>query len=695
MAKAPWINLNNWTLGMSSDEYTGGSFLYWENINISDSSKSFKISNRILYTDINNRAWNIIQLLWPYNVWNNKVVSFSDDGYIENDDTFYPSSTVRDIWWPILKRSVWYVNAIKVWTKTIWVTSDKLDLFTNDMYNWLFSEANNVVVNPSLISNTWWTVNTWWTTWVNWATHSSWKWLLTSLITVDRTKKQRIAINVTWNTTWTCVVKLDNSTVVWTITTSSPHWNTFFIDNDTATRTTIDFVPSTSFNWTIQYVSICPYSWIELDKVFITSSTSHPLYSTWGKLYIGSWAKIDEVNLTSYSIDTWSIIDSTHTIIWIHEIWQSLVIISTDWEDTKMSYWDRVSWAPSEVVLWKDKVATNSIHDWTMLYVLCESLDKKELYVASWYDKKLIALWTTWLQWNFWYDALCYRLEQRNDFYNNPLWTNAMWINWNKLLIPSYNWLYTYWYTNPNSQNALIKEWALDTQNVSVVANIWWVMYICYKTKSTNSNRIAYIRSYQNQLSTSGYVVTNPILRDNFSTKKQLNRLRLWYILPLSTSSIDIYVSVNKYNFRTFYVTGITTSPVRWDIYYTMEYSSPYNLYEVISTDITAWVGTISCKTINLVWFEFTSWADLVKVSGIGQTNISVSDSDNFIKIKTITCTWYTQWEELIFWQEFEESSMVDWHTVQFKIKLNTASVLWSPEIFDIPILAEPIWQNG
>jgi hypothetical protein len=38
---------------------------------------------------------------------------------------------------------------------------------------------------------------------------------------------------------------------------------------------------------------------------------------------------------------------------------------------------------------------------------------------------------------------------------------------------------------------------------------------------------------------------------------------------------------------------------------------------------------------------------------------------------------------------------MVDWHTVQFKIKLNTASVLWSPEIFDIPILAEPIWQNG
>jgi len=40
---------------MSSDEYIGGSFLYSQNINISKSSKSFKIADRIPTKAINKR----------------------------------------------------------------------------------------------------------------------------------------------------------------------------------------------------------------------------------------------------------------------------------------------------------------------------------------------------------------------------------------------------------------------------------------------------------------------------------------------------------------------------------------------------------------------------------------------------------------------------------------------------------------
>jgi len=40
---------------MSTDEYSGGSFLYGQNINISRSSKSFRLSDRILETEINTR----------------------------------------------------------------------------------------------------------------------------------------------------------------------------------------------------------------------------------------------------------------------------------------------------------------------------------------------------------------------------------------------------------------------------------------------------------------------------------------------------------------------------------------------------------------------------------------------------------------------------------------------------------------
>lgn len=668
---------------MSTDKYSGGSFLYWENINISKSSKSFKLSDRIVEYPIHKRWTDIIALIGPYDNWNN-LLSFSTDWYIEDTDYYNNTGSITR-WWAIYKRSTWwYNNATKIWNYTIWLTTDKLDLFTWDPFNseW-FNISSNLVANNFLTSNTSRTVGAWWTTWATWAVHSTWTATLTQTLTVTNTTKYRVTVRSEWCTTGTCAITMW-WTNMWTISSTSPTWS-FKIRTTASTSEAITFTPSTDFNWTITNVSVVLYvvANIEEWKATITSSTSHPLLSTWWILYIGSWSKVDAVNTTSWAIDTYSVIDSSHTIVAIHEIWQSIVIFSTNQEDSKISYWDWVSLSPSEVILWKDKVITNAIVDWNMSYVLCESQIKKELYIMSGYDKKLIAKWD--YCWNsFWWNHNAYRLKQRNDFYNYPWCINALWWNWNKCIIPAYNWLYTYGYENPNWVNALIKELVVNTSYISATANVSWEMYIAYKDSTTNTATIWKIRNYNNS-TTSWYIVSNPILRDNFSTKKQLNRFRIGYIIPSSTSSIDILLSVNNNNFITFTTSNITVLPIAW---------STYDIYWNILTVI--WAST------NSVWWtltynniEFSYGWSITKTSWTGDSSITFTDRTNFIKLKTITATKYTQWEELIFWQEFLQAYMPERHTIQLKIQLNSSTVTGSPEIFDIPILAEPVGQNG
>lgn len=690
------LNLNKRDLGMSSDKYAWGSFLYGQNIKISDNSKSFSISDNLLYTVVNSRSGNTIAMVWPYST--DKLISFSDDGYIESDSTFNENNSSMVIWWPLYKRSTgWYLNALKIGDYTVGLSADKLDLFTGDLHNSSTGiiPFTSIVTTPDLIANTGWTVNAWWTTWVWGAVHSSGTGSLYQDLTVNNAKKYRVSVQIYGHTTGNVTVSMW-WVQLWIITpTTTRTWN-MWVRTTASTSEQIYFTPTTTFNWTIGYVNINEYVAARTEewKATITSATTHPmLFSGWD-LYIGSGKSIDIVSISDRVPVTKNIIDSRHSIVSIQEIGQSIVIFSTDNEDSKISYWDWVSDEPDEVITWKDKVITNVVVDWIFQYILCESTTKKELYLASGYDKKLIAVGKSWFLWQFGYNYDVYRTTQRNNFYNNPLWTNAMWFSGNKLLIPAYQGIYTYGFENPNSVQALVKERTIDCDySVSVTANIWWIMYIAYKTHAW-ANRISLVRTYQNQTSSDSYLITNPLLWDNFSTQKSIEKFGIGYILPRSTASIDIYLSANDYYYRTFEVSWVTTSPTAGAIYSTSEYSSPYNLYEVISTDITGWVGYIYCKTINLIGIDFQYSTVLTKSSWIGDASISSSDSDNFIKIKTITATQYTQWREILL-SEFVQAHMVDWHQIQFKIKLNAlTSSVWSPEVFDIPISSTKVWQN-
>jgi len=299
----------------------------------------------------------------------------------------------------------------------------------------------------------------------------------------------------------------------------------------------------------------------------------------------------------------------------------------------------------------------------------------------SGYDKKLIAVWNN--DWNdFWNNKEAYRLRQRNDFYNSPLWSNAMWWSGNKLFIPAYNWIYTYWFENPNMPSALVKEYVLPAHNISATANSWWVLYMAYADTITWYSTIGFTRTYQNSV-TSWYLVTNPLLRDNFSTKKQLENFKIWYIIPEAAWSIDIYISANNNYFRTFYVSWLTALPTAWAIY-----TTDTNTYEVISSTSTR----IYCKSVSVIKQTLLYNWTLTKTSGTGDASITIIDNDNFIKVKTITADKYTQWYELIFSNDFIITHMPYWHTIQFKIQLNSTTDTGSPEIFDMPILSLPVW---
>lgn len=700
MAKQPWINLNNWSLWMSADEYSGGSFLYSQWINVTKSSKSFKISDNIVDADITKRASSYhIALVWPYS--NNSVIGLSSDWYLESDTTRNEEYISSALWGSLYKRkaSWWYVNWIKLWNYTLWIAAAKIDVFTGDLFDpntWILNSNWNYITNPWLTSNDSWTVWAWRTTGVNWATHTSGTELLSQSIAVDWSDRIRFAVRVSWHTAGTCQLRVSkdgSNTIVGTITTSSPLWNVYQIYNTEWTWDWFNLNPSSDFNWTISYVQITNYrtNQIEEEKITITSATSHPICPVAWYLYIGSWSKIDVLDLLTRWVETFDIIDSTYTIVSINQVWQSIVIFASDWQNSKQYYRDRVSDAVTEVILWKDKNITNAVTEWTSIYVLAESNYKKELYVCSWYDRQLIAQGKRNYV-AFWQNKETYRISQRNDFYNYPWRYKAMWFSGNKLLIPAYNGIYTYWFDNPWFANALVKERVLDTTTISAIWNFWWLTYIAYTTiwQTVNKARIWYIREYETERT--WYLVTNPILWDNFSTKKQLNRFRLWYTLTRPESYIDIFISANKNYFRTVTVSWVTTTPEVWARYTLNSY---WSIYEVISTNITWWAWTISMRLIYSIYDEeYYNWT-LTKTSWTWDNSISFTESNNFVKLKRIQCTTHTQWEELIFWQEFLLQYMPDRHTMQLKIELYWYTATSSPEIFDIPVLAEPVWQNG
>lgn len=676
----PKLTLNDWSLWISADEFVGGSFFYAEWIDSTSNSKRFKLWPRVVGNNINARSdWEIIAARSA----NNNLYTFSEDWYIEAKDTYNeynPSVTAGGWFW---KRTTdWYVNWISIGNDELWgITADKIDVITTttDLF------GTNLVTTPDLTSGTGWTVGTGWTLWASWAQHDDWDWTdtLVQAITTTSGKYYRITIATLNVFAWSCEVKRW-STVLWTITSDSRFW-TMYSPVASWASTNLTFTPTDTFNWDIVYVNVNEYDDAKLfpDKVTITSAASHPALLWQWDVYIGSWASIDIVNTTLYDVQTVNIIDEWYTIRSITQIWWSLIIWASDGNNSKQYYWNGVDEVASEVIDRKWMNITNAVSDETKSYVNTAQASRTRMYITNWYQRQCIAKndynWRT-VEWS----KNLYYPNKKFNFYNYN--SNSLVIMNEKLYATSYGWIYTYWSDIPWLPSVWNKP-IINDPTVSLNQYCIWTHLgvIYYSYKASGVNILGEVRNYNN--CTTGYLVCNPTIRDNLSTKKALNKLNIWFKNVDSTiGNIKIYAIVDDDYFWTLSVTGITVTPIAWAVYNVWTNTKA----EVISTSITGWVGTITLKTTdNIANYPWNELSTATKVSWTGDTSITVAWFTNMCLIKTITSDQQGYWEELIFWSSFVDTHMPDRHKIQLVVELNSSNSNVSPEVYDISLSSD------
>lgn len=684
-----WINLSDWTLWITADDYAWGSFMYSEGIDSKSSTKWFSLGPQLVEWKINKRnSAETNALCYKTGIW---LLSFSNDWYIETDDTyvFSPNRTWTTAWGGLYRRSSWYYkNGTVIWDTIIWISSTgKIDRITN--ITWL--RWSNIVSNPWLTSNTWWTVWSWWTTWATWAVHTSGTAALKQTITTDWTSKNRIVIRMEWCTTWSCSVKL------WAVSlgtlTSNSDIRSLFVWTSIATSEEIILTPSNTFNGTIQYVIIEQYDMTKLlpDNITINQASEHPILLWQGDVYIWSGDKIDIVNTTLWDVRTVSIIDVWYVIKSITQIGWSLIVWASSWDNSKQYYWDWVSVSASEVIDWNGMDISNAICDESKTYVMTGGQSNNpRLYLVSWYNRELLAK-NDYDGGSIWYNYKKYNPAKKFNFYNYN--SNSMSILNESLYVPAYGGMYSYGNKVPWMKDVWSKEVIFDTEWWNIMtasACHWWYLYLA-TTKDTLENVIYYVKDCYN--CRYWYGITPPIIWDKLSSRKSLNNLKLgYYNVDKSMGNIKIYTIVDDYYFWTFYVSWVTTSPLPWDVY---KMNGNYIEMEVISTDITAWVWSILFKTIKNTFYWWGAYVtNLTKVSWLWDTTITIVSYTNMALIKTIESDnqWYG--DELIFGKSFVDTHMPNRHKIQFVIELNVNLNTVSSVIYDISINSDIVEKD-
>lgn len=692
MAKGetPKLKLNNRSLWMSADEYAGGSFFYSEWIDSYSNTKSFKLWHYITDVELNKRitgypvAMHFVADLDEE--WYNSVgmVWFTSDWYIESDWKYRGSSTNDVYGWAIYKRDAWtYLNGFLYWDQLLGITVDKIDRITTTTGLWW----TNLVENPWITSDTSRTVWTWWTTWANWATHTTWVSNLRQLLTLTNAWKYRITAKVSWVTVWSCEVRLWTDSI-WTITSNTDNW---FMGVWVAWSTSeyLNFIPSTDFNWTIEYATAQEYDNAKLlpDNISITQATRHPVCMWQWSLYIWSWATLDVVDLSTFTVDSYSIIDNTYLIKDITQQWGSLIIWASDWINSKQYYWNGVDSAATEVI---DRPWNNivwAVVDETKAYVSTSNNRDKRMYVVSWYQRQLIASnvfnGRTAERWREPYNP-----NKRFNFYINGV--NQMALLNDKLYVKSYGWTYVYW------TNVLwVQKWrskpikTLTNTYTYCYQTMYWRMYM--SNRKDSKNYISYIEEYH--YNPTGYLVTTALFWDDISSKKMLNKLKLWYKNIKSTyGNIKVYAIVDDDYFRRYQVTNITTRPIVWDTYNIWTNTT----WEVIAVEDNGTTWVITFKTLtNTSNYPWNALSTLTKITWTWQASISTwTLFDNMCLVKTITSDTQLYWDDIIFWDNFIDIHMPYRRKLQLVIELNSNDYKISPEVFDISVLSDVVDNN-
>lgn len=696
------ITLQDWTKGISADEFVWGSYFYSEAISSGYNSKGFELWYKLWKEVINRRKTGTIVSLAATNSNNYGFLTFTKDGRIETENFWNGASDAPWDWewggalyafyaWWLWDS--WYINWLTYWDWAIWIRQSAIDVVN---YKQAFDPSAEVIWDTDMSSATWWTIWTWWTITDNWAEHSTGEtWTLTYDISswwFTTSDYLRVAVKIT---NWTNgSIHVD---IGWGDATFNSWAEWWYVATLKGPTNTLTITPSSSFNGTIQYVNLHQYDvtdYVYTEKADLYGKTlaqRHPALIWEWDLYVACGYEVNIINLTDWWVIHKTLIDKNFEIVSMTQQAGNIILWATDWFDSRQYYWNGVDAVATEVIEWKGLIIQGVTGTETISYVLTTSWQnvgsvewyEYRLYAVSWYQRSLIA---SKLYQNMSWDYLSsphYNENKKFDF-NDVTSDQSMTMFLDSLFIPGCDWIYKYGNDIPWMRSAWTRPIKYDTgaENITLWQR-WHFLWVWYTVGGLN-----YLWVVDNRLYHSTWMlITESIYRDKLSTRKALEKLKIWYKNVASTvGNIKIYAIVDDTYFRRFRPTVTPTKrPSIWDVY-NVANDTTAKVIDVDKDNNVITFATVS-NTGSIPWFANQT---LTKVSWEWDDSIAVGyNYDNMCLIKTIESEEQGYGSDLIFGKNFVSNYIPYRYKIQFVVELNSNNNNLSPEIYEISMVSD------
>ena len=678
------ITLQDRTKGISADEFAWGSYFYSEGIQTGYNTKWFKLWHRLDSSVLNYRENGYPVAISPIGYYGMTI--FCHDRRLETSETYNGgnSGNIGGAIYAQQNKTKNWVNWVVYGNQAIIIRESAIDMIEPDS---LFNPASELLTNTDLSDGTGWTLWAWRTITSEGAKHTPGS---TDPLTTDFTglasQNCRLAIKISGRTAWRVGLGIGGEE-------ENTDANGRFVVTDLhpAAPATFTITPTSTFDGTIEIATLhdIDYSYVNLDIATITTAESHPCVIWGGDLYIWSWNKVDIVSLQDRGVTTKTLVDENETIVDITQQAGNLIIWATDGYNSRQYYRNGVDAVATEAIEWKWLIVKAVTNTETVCYVLTTSGSttgtingyQYRLYAVSWYQRNLLANKTYYPDSRSNVNQEPYNIQKKFDFNDvSSSKSMCMFLDW--LFIPGCDWVYKYGNEIPWMRSSWSRPVRYPYGATNVILGQNGVYFcICYTLDGVNY----FWQINEQRYTPTWYLVSEGIYRDKLSTRKALEKLKIWYKNVASEDgNIKIYAIVDDDYFWRFNVTWITNRPNIGDTYTVANQTTA----EVINIDKTN--NIITFRTVNnLGSYANTANSTLTKVSGDGDNSITTTWYDNMVLVKTIESGQQEYGSDLIFWKNFVNNYIPYRHKIQFVIELNSIDNKLTPEIYEISMVSD------
>lgn len=697
------ITLQDWTKGISADEFAWGSYFYSDGIQTWYSTKWFKLWHYVDVKNLNNRTAGRPIAVCPCKDfatdWQNFIV-FTKDWKIEMwwNYNWSTSWDGDENGWGCIWQDFW--NYDRVWGYVYWDYA--LILINNKIIKVDYKNTYDIeywewITNPRFENSAaGWTVGTGWALTDDWMRHSTgntgtlqvtWEWKSTWI--------WRFAVKIVWATQGSVTI---STSLWWDILTTEAGRNWWFtwweLNVSEWQNVTITITPSSDFNWTIEAVNFHVYDMDAEEYIqWLTNANKHMAIEWAWDIYISCGNTIDILSTIDWSISTSKkICRDDEEIVAMTQQADSLIIRATNGINSSQYYWNWVDSVASECIKWRWQVIKAVTGTETISYVLAwagwlTAWNAYRLYSVSWYQRSLIASNAFKVQGSQW--NLEHYHPSKKFAFNDVQGSESMCIYLDNLYIPWCDWIYQFWQTLPWLSNAWSRPITYENgaDKLFVFQN-WSNLSFTYRINQRNYYTVVRMENYTQKW----YLITDSLYWDKLGTRKALEKLKIWY---KSLSEVDwcinIYAIVDDDYFWRFDVTWVTNRPAIWDVY-TVARDTTAEVIRIDKTSSSA--GTITFRTLTNEWSLTVANNNLSKVSGSWDASLSTNyNYDNMVLVKTITNPTQCYGSDLIFGKDFVDNYMPYWHKIQLVVELvkNTTARMTekTPEIYEISMASD------